>query len=270
VRSNLSAIGRIFFATAFVFVVFLLFEQTHQIASYKLRQALIAWDLDRHRDPLALALERACYAIFLSGAGWLLFRRLLPRQALRRGSHPTDADAQLPDSAEGAGNYADDVAGPGRARAGTENRRGARALLVGCLAGLVLFLIVAGLHQALVRLGLQPTPQKTGLAAALESSWSVLVYHLIFTAAVTAILEEIFFRGCLQAFLQSRNMPPIVAIGFPALLFGLVHPVGVWPTLFGVGLSFGFLFWRYGLGSAILAHTVYNALLLLSRFLFQE
>ncbi|MCR9143906.1 MAG: CPBP family intramembrane metalloprotease [bacterium] len=240
-RLNLSALGRALFAIGFVFVVFLLFEQTHRIALNAMRALLADWKLDWHRDPLAMALDRLCYGIFLSGAGWLLFRRLLPgARAMTAASARRTEDSAM------------------------------TGLLVGALSGVMLFAAIAGMHQVLVYLKLQPTPQRGALSAALDAGPLIVLYHLIFTAAITAILEEVFFRGSLQAFLESRDLPPAIAIAFPALLFGMVHPVGVWPALLGVGLAFGFLFWRYGLGSAILAHAVYNALLLLSRFLFQE
>ncbi len=239
---------------AFVFVVFVLFEQTHRVALNALRLLTVDWNLDWHRDPLALALDRLCYGLFLSGAGWLLFRHLLPAPA------PAGDPQESTQTSESEPQSASTTQPPSRAA----------GWAVGIVTGLLLFAVIAGMHEILLTLGLQPAPQRTGLAAALDSGWRIIVYHLIFTAVVTAALEEIFFRGGLQSFLQTRGLPPVLAMGFPALLFGLVHPAGVWPALAGVGLVFGFLFWRYGLGSAILAHTVYNACLLLSRFVFQE
>lgn len=253
-ESTLRSVGQALFAMAFVFVVFVLFEQTHRIALNALRIWTVDWNLDWHRDPLALALDRLCYGLFLSGAGWLLFRHLLA------GAGPADVPQESQENSQPEP----------RSESGSRSAYRPAGWAVGSGTGLLLFAAIAGMHEILMTLGLQPSPQRSGLAAALDSGWSIVVYHLIFTAVVTAALEEIFFRGGLQNFLETRGLPPTLAIGFPALLFGLVHPAGVWPALAGVGLVFGFLFWRYGLGSAILAHTVYNACLLLSRFVFQE
>ena len=230
---------RILFAIVFVGITFLLLEQTHQIARKSLQLILADWHLDWQRDPFALALDRVCYAIFITGAGWLVFRRWLV------GPEPNADERPLVPSRW-------------------------RRLAIGCATGVVLFAAVTAFHYWMASRGLRPVPHRTALAAALDSDWRILLYHLIFTAAVTAALEELFFRGCLQHFLARQGAPTVIAIILPAVLFGLVHPPSVGPVLFVVGLGFGFLFWRYGPGSAILAHTVYNALLLIARFLFQE
>lgn len=263
-RPRLPAIGRILFATAFVFVVFLLLEQTHRIALNAMRLAVADWNLDWQRNPLALALDRACYALFLSGAGWLLFRRWLI------GSDPPGTAAVPAEHLAPDGSDIPNTASQSKASERSHEKSRWPGLLVGAITGGLLFTAVAGFQHLMVLSGLQPTPHRTALATAIDTGWHVLIYHLIFTAAITAALEEIFFRGCLQGFLIRQGLPPAIAIVFPAVLFGLVHPMAVWPVLFGVGLVFGFLFWRYGLGSAILAHAVYNALLLSARYLFQE
>lgn len=83
---------------------------------------------------------------------------------------------------------------------------------------------------------------------------------LLLGIAVPA-LEELLYRDGLQKHLAG-HMGNHAAIALSAAVFGLVHswPAGIYVALCGLG--FGVLYWRFGLISAILAHAVYNLILL--------
>lgn len=224
--------------------VWLLAHESYRIGAGWLRIVLADSGWNWHRDWPALLADRLCYGLLVTGAGWLLLRIWLAPPA----GQPTPANAL---STSGAG-----------ART--------RAWAIGVAAGCGLFAGVWLLHQILVGLSLAPQGTRPELSAALSQGWQQILLHLLFSAVFTAVLEELFFRGALQAWLHAHGVAPPVAIGTGAILFALVHPVAVWPVLCAVGVAFGFLFWRWGPGSTILAHAVYNALLILSRSLFQE
>jgi membrane protease YdiL (CAAX protease family) len=259
-RSPLPALIRGPLIVLFVFLVFVLLEETHRSILHLARASLAPWRLDWDRDFSALLVDRLCYALVLTLPAYLLFRRWLA-PAVDFGARSLPDDWVRP-------------ADPDRSLETVACRKPwwRRGLATGALAGALLFAFVAGLHALLVYANLR-SPSENGhaaLARALLSSWQTVVLHLFFTAFVTACLEELFFRASLQAFLQMQGLSPAVAIGVPAVLFALVHPLNVGAVLLAIGLVFGFLFWRYGPGSAILAHTVYNALLLVAGSLAQE
>jgi membrane protease YdiL (CAAX protease family) len=74
------------------------------------------------------------------------------------------------------------------------------------------------------------------------------------------IVEEIFYRGLFQGALLKRGLPPAVAIGVSALVFGLSHgQLLQLPALVLFGAVAGVLAHRAGrLGPAIAAHITFN------------
>ncbi len=139
---------------------------------------------------------------------------------------------------------------PSRPDAGRVRPRRLTARLgVGALAGFGLAL-ASGAHWILAR-G-QGTRPATG-----AGSWDFVA--VLTAVVVTPVLEEWFYRGELQRFLDRgvRWWSLLLQAG----LFALLHPPAVWPMLLLVGLAFGGLYWRHGLGSAMVAHAVYNAAL---------
>lgn len=95
---------------------------------------------------------------------------------------------------------------------------------------------------------------------------SDLAQRLLTAAVLPGVAEELLFRGLFFALLL-RFRGPTWAIWGSALAFGLVH---VDPVRIGIatvlGLQLGFIRHQYGLGIAIMAHVVNNALLLMIRF----
>ncbi|MFV0405487.1 MAG: lysostaphin resistance A-like protein [Propioniciclava sp.] len=81
---------------------------------------------------------------------------------------------------------------------------------------------------------------------------------------VTGAAEEVIFRGCLLFGLIAGGLPPIVALIIASTLFGLVHVFQF--GLYGVvlhsltGLAFGILAVELDLIAAVMAHSVFNLL----------
>ena len=81
------------------------------------------------------------------------------------------------------------------------------------------------------------------------------VWGVISMGVATGLGEEVLFRGALQ---------PVLGVGVTSLLFALSHAQyfnPAWVIIFTLGLLLGFTRKRWGLGTAILAHAVYNMLI---------
>jgi len=74
------------------------------------------------------------------------------------------------------------------------------------------------------------------------------------------IVEEVFYRGLFQRALRKRGLPPALAIGINALVFGASHgQLLQLPALVLFGVAAGVLAHRSGrLGPAITAHVAFN------------
>jgi len=84
---------------------------------------------------------------------------------------------------------------------------------------------------------------------------------LMLTGLLTPFLEEAYYRGILLPFLL-KFVSPVSAITFQALLFAFSHQLRALPFMLIIGVALGILCWRFGLGAAILAHSIYNSLIL--------
>ena len=93
-----------------------------------------------------------------------------------------------------------------------------------------------------------------------------LAQLLLTSAVLPGLVEELLFRGLLFALLL-RFRGPTWAIWGSAVAFGLIH---VDPLHIGMatilGLQLGFIRHLHGLGLAITAHVINNALILMIRF----
>jgi len=99
-----------------------------------------------------------------------------------------------------------------------------------------------------------------------------MIYNLLFIGLLTAIVEEILFRGCFQTiFLRwSKNMH--VAIWLTAILFSAFHMefYGFLPRLV-LGLLFGyFTAWSGSIWPAIWAHFVNNGTIVVLTYMSQH
>ncbi len=92
-----------------------------------------------------------------------------------------------------------------------------------------------------------------------DSTAGVLLLVLI-VGVLAPIFEEIFYRGFVQQAFLKRGLPPALAIGVTALVFGATHfQLLQLPGLVLAGVLFGVLAHRSGrLGPAIAAHVAFN------------
>lgn len=131
--------------------------------------------------------------------------------------------------------------------------------------------LVAGLFGSLVLVPALAWPIErlfpdTDLSAAAERladatpGWRIWVLALC-VAGITPVVEELFFRGIVQARLVPR-LGPGAAVAVASVLFGLAHlQLPQLLPLAALGAVFGVLALRLRrLGAAIVAHAVFNGL----------
>lgn len=131
----------------------------------------------------------------------------------------------------------------------TEGRH-AESAAVAVGAGLGLYALL----QAFLRL----TGLLTGSEHPIVNGLTILVSGLL-----TPMVEELLYRAGLFQFLRG-TMPTPFALIVSSFCFAIVHPIVSAPFILVCALIFGVLYWRYGLMASILAHVVYNLLILLS------
>jgi exosortase E/protease (VPEID-CTERM system) len=107
-----------------------------------------------------------------------------------------------------------------------------------------------------------PAPLSEGLAAlsgAGLAAWAVL--RVLGTVALVPVIEEMFFRGYVQARLDRGTWPSrVLAVAVSAALFAALH--GRWLEAGLAGVVFSLLYMRNGrLADAIAAHASANALI---------
>lgn len=92
-----------------------------------------------------------------------------------------------------------------------------------------------------------------------KSIWGILI-NLFIIAVMAAVIEEVFFRGCLQQVILKIVKNKHVAIWTTAVIFSIVHMqfYGFLPRVF-LGALLGYLFvWTSNLWIPIIAHFVNN------------
>ncbi|MCE9596876.1 MAG: CPBP family intramembrane metalloprotease [Spirochaetia bacterium] len=135
----------------------------------------------------------------------------------------------------------------------TNNRPG-ESILAALLAALCLYGV---LRAFLMLVGAANTIERPG------SSGAALPFALLISGLLTPAAEELLYRAGLFQFL-SRSISRSMALILSTFCFAIVHPIASAPFMVLCGLVFGVLYWRYGLIPSILAHVVYNLLILLS------
>lgn len=124
--------------------------------------------------------------------------------------------------------------------------------------------VAAGLVIGVVWVVLaEPAPEPS--AALLELSGAAFLiwaaFRILGTIALVPLIEEMFFRGYVQARLdQGTPVSRVVAVAVSATLFALMH--GRWLEAGLAGVVFSLLYMRSGrIADAIAAHAVANALI---------
>jgi hypothetical protein len=137
-------------------------------------------------------------------------------------------------------------------------------LWIGGIPGaLTQIVVIPLLYWPLLELLDKPTSDLEGPARSLsdraDGAGGALLLVLV-VGVLAPIFEELFYRGLVQRALLKRGLPPSVAIGVTALVFGATHfQLLQLPGLVVAGLLFGLLAYRSGrLGPAITAHIAFN------------
>jgi membrane protease YdiL (CAAX protease family) len=135
-----------------------------------------------------------------------------------------------------------------------------RSLVAGLLSGLALWLVYVFIQS---------------MAASFSNPWldlgesavPTLATPLLIILAVVALTlapwaEEVFFRGLLFEHWQTKLSPVLTNLGAAAIFAFLPMRPLLWVPAFLLGIGLGFLRQRSGLSAAILAHILFNSLML--------
>jgi membrane protease YdiL (CAAX protease family) len=99
-----------------------------------------------------------------------------------------------------------------------------------------------------------------------------MIFDLLFIGLLTAIVEEILFRGCMQTIFVRWTKNVHVAIWITAILFSAFHLefYGFLPRLL-LGVLFGyFVAWSGSIWPAIIGHFVNNGTVVVLEYLYQN
>jgi len=88
---------------------------------------------------------------------------------------------------------------------------------------------------------------------------------LISGAVVTPFFEEVLFRGLIQTTIRSYNIRPWPAIVITSIIFTLLHPSGLQPAVFVLGMLLGYAYEKSGsLFRPMFIHALFNGLTLIT------
>ncbi|MFT7473470.1 MAG: membrane protease YdiL (CAAX protease family) [Verrucomicrobiales bacterium] len=127
-------------------------------------------------------------------------------------------------------------------------------------------MVIVGIVMQAVLGDFEPSGRALALVDGIAGPLDVIV--LVLAVAVGApIVEELFYRGIVQASLV-RRFGPIIGIGVASLVFGAVHLSLIeLAPLTVAGLGFGIIAWRSGrLLPAVIAHMTFNSFTLVVLF----
>jgi len=115
------------------------------------------------------------------------------------------------------------------------------------------------------------TKKLSDLMMQMNTFWA-MIFNLLFIGLLTAIVEEILFRGCLQTIFVKWMKNKHVAIWITAILFSAFHMefFGFLPRLM-LGVLFGyFVAWSGSIWPAIWGHFVNNGTVVVITYLYQH
>jgi membrane protease YdiL (CAAX protease family) len=88
---------------------------------------------------------------------------------------------------------------------------------------------------------------------------------LISGALVTPFFEEVLFRGLIQTTIRSYNIKPWPAIILTSIVFTLLHPSGLQPAVFVLGMLLGYAYEKSGsLFRSMFIHALFNGISLIA------
>lgn len=98
------------------------------------------------------------------------------------------------------------------------------------------------------------------------SQWSMAAVIFINAAIVTAVFEEMLFRGFFQTMIRSHIAKPWLSVLLSSVLFALVHVnVAHWPALFVLGVCLGYAYEKSNsLFRPIIIHALFNGFMVIS------
>jgi len=117
----------------------------------------------------------------------------------------------------------------------------------------------------------EDTKKLSDMMMQMDTFWS-MVFDLLFIGLLTAIVEEILFRGCLQTIFVRWMKNKHVAVWLAAILFSAFHMefFGFLPRLF-LGVLFGyFAAYSGSVWPAIWGHFVNNGTIVVITYLYQQ
>lgn len=123
--------------------------------------------------------------------------------------------------------------------------------------------------EAKIRAG-EESAQKVVSLLFIDKSILGLVANLLVIAVVAGLVEELFFRGCLQQIIKKISKNSHVAIWVTAIIFSTIHFqfLGFFPRII-LGAVLGYLFeWTRNLWVPIIIHTVNNAISVIFAYFF--
>jgi membrane protease YdiL (CAAX protease family) len=83
-------------------------------------------------------------------------------------------------------------------------------------------------------------------------------------AIVTPFFEEVLFRGLIQTTIRSYNIKPWPAIVITSVIFTLLHPSGLQPAVFVLGMLLGYAYEKSGsLFRPMFIHALFNGMTLI-------
>ncbi len=149
------------------------------------------------------------------------------------------------------------------------SRPGLGALRYGLTFGAALYVLSILVNLVQIHLTGEH-PQDLVVAFGAHTGIRAFVLDLVNGGVLAPFSEEIFFRGLVFGGLAQR-LPAALAAVISALLFALLHGIGVIGPIFVLGLGLAYVYRRTGtVWASMVTHSLVNAVSLVLLFLFRS